>query len=82
MRSAGFAVHGASMPFGLADFLVKFLTQPGDLVVEPFSGLGTTAEAAESNGRRWISTEMMYEYAWASGHRFHEAPGFERNLAL
>lgn len=82
MASAGLPVHGAAMPFALADFLVKFLTQPGDLVVEPFSGLGTTPEAAEANGCRWFATELMYEYNWASSHRFEGFDGFERNLEL
>jgi hypothetical protein len=59
----GLPVHGATMPLALADFLVRYLSEPDDLVVDPFSGWGTTAVAAERNGRRWITAELMGEYA-------------------
>lgn len=82
MEAAGFPVHGAAMPFALADFLVKFLTVPGQTVVDPFSGLGTTAEAAEANGCRWVTSEKMFEYAWASSFRFQSFDGFCRDLKV
>jgi adenine-specific DNA-methyltransferase len=36
---------------------VAMLTQPGDLVLDPTCGSGTTAYAAEKLGRRWITTD-------------------------
>ncbi len=75
--SVGLPVHGALMPLWLADFLVRFLTQPDDLVVDTFGGWGTTALAAEQNGRRWIVGELMKEHVQGAASRFESAPGFE-----
>ena len=82
LRSAGLPVHGAAMPFALADFLVKFLSEPGDLVVDPFAGICTTADASERNGRRWIASEIMFEYLWGASHRFEPATGFMMDATL
>jgi DNA modification methylase len=81
-KSAGLPVHGAAMPFAVADFLVKFLTVPGDHVVEPFSGLGTTPEAAEANGCRWTATDIHHEYLYCSSPRFSAMDEFELELSL
>lgn len=62
-------VHGATMPLALADFLVRYLSDQDDLIVDPFSGWGTSAVAAERNKRRWITTELMGEYALVHAHR-------------
>lgn len=58
----GLPVHGAPMPLDLADFLVRYLSAEGELVVDPFGGWGTTGIAAEQTGRRWMSTEKHVEY--------------------
>lgn len=81
-RRAGLPVHGAAMPFAVADFLVKFLTEPGNLVVEPFAGYFTTPEAAEENGCRWLATDIHHEYPYAGSFRFAQRDGFSRSLAL
>lgn len=69
-RERGLSVHGAPMPLTVADFLVRFLSAPNDLVVDPFGGTLTTAKAAEQNGRRWISTDTALEYLLAGSSRF------------
>jgi hypothetical protein len=43
---------------GEAVYLIEQLTEPGALVVDPFSGSGTVALAAESTGRRFIGAEV------------------------
>lgn len=73
-RAAGLPPHGAPMPLKLADFLVRFLSRPGDLGVDPFGGSCTTAKACEVNGRRWITTDRSLEYLLAGSTRF---PGAE-----
>lgn len=80
-RSLGLPPHGAPMPLELASFLIRFLSEPGDLVVDNFAGSFTTAKAAELLGRRWLSTEVMLEYVMGAATRFTDAPGFELNLA-
>jgi DNA methylase len=56
-RKRGLAPHPARMPLGLAAFFVQFLSEPGDLVFDPFAGSNTTGFAAESNARRWLGVE-------------------------
>ena len=80
VRQNGLAEHGAPMPLALASLLVEFLSEPGDLVVDPFAGSFTTAKAAERLGRRWLATEVMLEYVIGSASRFREAHGFQQNL--
>lgn len=81
-RAAGLPAHGAPMPLALASFLIEFLSEPGDLIVDPFGGSFTTAKAAERLGRRWLSSECMLEYVLGGATRFYDAPGFRQNLLL
>ena len=62
--------HPARMPVGLAEFFIKFLTKPNDLVLDPFAGSNTTGEASEKLGRRWISVEPNKLYLQGSVGRF------------
>ncbi len=50
--------HPARMPDALAEFFIKLATSPGDLVLDPFLGSGTTARAARRLGRNWIGFEV------------------------
>lgn len=66
------ARHPARMPSGLADFFINFLTEPGDLVLDPFAGSNTTGFSAEKLGRRWISIELDPIFAKSSLSRFEK----------
>lgn len=70
--------HPARMPVKLAEFFIRFLTKPGDLVLDPFSGSNTVGFAAESLNRKWISIEADSRYAAASISRFD--PKFAASL--
>ncbi len=72
-RSKNLAPHPARMPVGLAEFFIKFLTKPGDLVLDPFAGSNTTGAAAEALGRRWIAIEPDKSYVKGSHGRFLES---------
>lgn len=65
-----FRKHPARIPIQLPTFFVKFLTDEGDLVVDPFAGSNVTGQAAEESGRRWRSFEMHRHYLEASVARF------------
>lgn len=69
-RKHGLEPHGAPMPLALAEFLVRYLTAPGHLVIDPFGGSLTTGHAAERNGRRWLCTERNRDYLLAGASRF------------
>lgn len=71
-KENGLKVHPARMPPKLAEFFVKFLTDEGDLVLDPFGGSNTTGYVAEELGRQWISLEPNAEYIEGSRGRFGE----------
>ena len=69
-RMLGRASHPARFPGALPRFFIKFLTEPGDIVLDIFSGSNTSGESAERLGRRWVSMELDREYAALSAVRF------------
>ncbi len=79
----GQKVHPARFPAELPRFFVEFLTEPGELVLDPFAGSNTTGAVAERLGRQWIAIEKDQSYAKDSELRFNEpesANGTERML--
>jgi site-specific DNA-methyltransferase (cytosine-N4-specific) len=64
--------HPARMPTMLAAFFIEFLTEPGDIVFDPFAGSNTTGYVAEMLGRRWIAVDSNKEYVNNSKLRFKE----------
>lgn len=69
-KALGIKPHPARFPETLPIFFIKYLTDPGDLVVDIFAGSNTTGHAAEGLQRRWIACELLPEYAAASALRF------------
>lgn len=78
-RERGITLHPARMPEELAYFFIEFLTDPGDIVLDPFAGSNTTGFCAESRGRSWISIEINKDYGEQSMIRF-ENPKVTVNL--
>jgi len=66
----GIKPHPARFPHQLPSFFVRFLTDPGDLVLDPFAGSNTTGQVCEQEGRKWIAIERDEEYLKASQFRF------------
>lgn len=56
-------LHPARFPLQLPSFFIKLMTQPGQLVFDPFAGTGTTGVAAEVLDRNWLLTELDETYA-------------------
>lgn len=54
--------HPAPFPVALAQDHILSWSNPGDLVLDPFGGSGTTAIAAERSSRCWICIERDPEY--------------------
>lgn len=58
----GAPVHPSSMPASLVEFFTKFLTDEGDIILDPFAGSNTTGAVADSLGRKWLSIEADWNY--------------------
>jgi site-specific DNA-methyltransferase (cytosine-N4-specific) len=70
-KEKGLTPHPARMPNFVAEFFVKFLTDQGDLVLDPFAGSNTTGAVSETLNRRWIAVEADQNYIEGSKGKFH-----------
>lgn len=55
--------HGCQMPEQVLGRIVRACSDPGDLVLDPFAGSGTTLAVARKLGRRWLGYELSEDYA-------------------
>ncbi len=69
-KSASIPPHPARFPQKLPMFFIKFLTEPGDKVLDIFAGSNTTGFVAEELTRKWIAFEEDPSYLAASAFRF------------
>ena len=72
-KLTGAKQHPARFPTKLPEFFIRFLTDPGDLVVDIFAGSNTTGAVAEVELRRWLGFDLTREYLAASSFRFLES---------
>lgn len=61
--------HPAQYPIELVERFVLSVTRPGDLVVDPYMGSGSTACAALLHGRRTAGAELLPEYVAIANNR-------------
>jgi len=59
----GASKHPTMKPIALMEYLVKMVTRPGDMILDPFGGSGSTAVAADRLQRNCTLIEMTPEYA-------------------
>jgi len=71
--------HPARFPQGIPAFFIKMLTNPGDLILDPFAGSCVTGEVCERMGRRWVCCEIREDYVKGALGRF---PKQEKLLPL
>ncbi len=69
-KTVGVKGHPARFPAKLPEFFIRFLTEPGDLVLDIFAGSNTTGHVAECEGRKWLAFEERLDYLAASSFRF------------
>jgi DNA modification methylase len=68
-------IHPARYPAQLPLFFIQFLTEEGDLVLDPFAGSNTTGAVAEQEKRRWLAFEAEEDYLVGSKFRFPQFGG-------
>ena len=66
-------VHPTVKPTDLMRYLVRLVTSPGGLVLDPFTGSGSTGKAAVLEGMRFIGCELSPEYAAIAEARIRAA---------
>jgi site-specific DNA-methyltransferase (cytosine-N4-specific) len=64
--------HPARMPLELVSFFIEFLTDPGDIVLDPFAGSNSTGFCAEKLSRKWFSVDLDKDYGTQSILRFED----------
>lgn len=69
-RELGLRVHPARFVREVPEFFVKFLTQRGDVVLDPFAGSNVVGAVCETLERNWIGVEAVEEYVAGSAFRF------------
>jgi adenine-specific DNA-methyltransferase len=65
-------IHPTEKPVSLLEMLIEMSTDPGDLVVDPYAGSGSTIWAAQRTGRLGIGIEMNQNYAEAANERLSQ----------
>ena len=61
--------HSAAFPEDLPTWFIKLFTQPGDLVLDPFVGSGTTAVVAKQLKRAYVGIDISEDYCRQSEKR-------------
>jgi|APSaa5957512622_1039677.scaffolds.fasta_scaffold02973_9 site-specific DNA-methyltransferase (adenine-specific) len=64
--------HSAAYPVALPLWFIKLFTQRGDLVLDPFSGSGTTGVSAVQLGRQYLGLELLPAHVTLSRERLAE----------
>lgn len=64
--------HGCQMPEQLLGRIIRLSSRPGDIVLDPFGGSGTTLAVAKKLGRQWLGIELSSDYVQQIKRRLHE----------
>ncbi|MBI2299870.1 MAG: site-specific DNA-methyltransferase [Armatimonadetes bacterium] len=65
----GAKLHPTQKPLGLIDRVIAAASRPGQVVLDPFAGVGTTAVAALRRGRHFVAVEREPGYVAAALQR-------------
>lgn len=69
-RENNIEIHPARFPALLPEYFIRFLTNPGDMVLDPFGGSCITGMVAEALARKWACVELSSEYIRGGIGRF------------
>lgn len=63
LKKDGVKAHPTQKPESLLYRVILSSTQPGDVILDPFFGTGTTGAVAKKLGRNWVGLDQSSEYA-------------------
>lgn len=72
-NSKNATVHPAITPLPLADWWVRYISKPGDIILDPFTGSGTVGVAALHHDRHFLGIEKEAEYVAIANDRLADA---------
>ena len=72
-RKNDYPIHPARYPEELPEYFIRMLTDPGDLVLDPFAGSCVTGAVAEVLKRKWVCCELEEDYLHGAMARFEPA---------
>lgn len=67
-------IHPAVFPVGLPSKCIELFTHKGELVLDPFAGIGTTLVAARDLGRNAIGFDLGKQYVKFTNNRLSQSP--------
>ena len=73
LKKDGHKVHPTQKPEALLYRILLACTEPGDVVLDPFFGTGTTGAVAKRLGRHWLGIEREGDYITAAEERIAAA---------
>ena len=68
-------IHGAIMKQEISDWFIERFTKEGDIVLDPFCGLGTTGVSCKKMNRHFIGFEIVKEYCIEAVKRIRKVKG-------
>jgi DNA modification methylase len=68
-RGKEYLGYPTQKPIKLLDRIIRAATNPDDVVLDPFCGCGTTIDAAQASGRRWIGIDVTHHAIGLIKHR-------------
>ena len=75
-----FGRHPTQKPEALLERIILASTQPGELVLDPFNGSGTTGVAAIKHGRRYVGIELEQGYLETSRRRLLQTAAYRNRV--
>jgi len=72
--------HSAVFPEALPRWFIRLFTSPGDIVLDPFMGSGTTGVSALQLKRKFVGVEIDPTYMGDARERLLEIPGIDEEL--
>ena len=73
--------HPTEKPVALMRLLIESSSLPGEIVLDPFAGVGSALVAAVVTGRRAIGIEIDKRYAEIAAERLRDAEAIAREIA-
>ena len=73
MKAAGDERHVCPLQLDVIENCLRLYSKPGDVVMDPFNGIGSTGYQAVKMGRRYLGFELKPEYADQAGKNLKDA---------